>query len=75
MQFLPVNSVVATAPAMAIRFLLQHYLFDSERDRRIIEPDRHVDFVGIEPLTRNCSADIGFAPRDSQFSLFEIRSR
>jgi hypothetical protein len=36
-------------------------LLDRERDRRIVESDRQINFIGVEPLTRNRRADIRFA--------------
>jgi hypothetical protein len=36
-------------------------LFDRERDRRIVEPDRQVNFISVKPLPCYCRADIGFA--------------
>jgi hypothetical protein len=36
-------------------------LLDRERDRRIVESDRQIKVIGVEPLTRNRRADIGFA--------------
>jgi hypothetical protein len=36
-------------------------LLGRERDRRIVESDRQINFIGVEPLTRNRRADIGFA--------------
>jgi hypothetical protein len=36
-------------------------LLDRERDRRIVEPDRQVNFISVKPLPCDCRADIGFA--------------
>ena len=60
-QFLPVNSVAANGASNGNAVLLQRDLLDGECNRGIIEADRHIDFVGVEPLTRNRRADIGFA--------------
>src|SRR5918911_2412127 len=39
--------------------VLRRELFDSKRNSRIVEADRHVDLFSVKPLSGNRCADIG----------------